>query len=114
MKKMQLSSKPPKANQDPFIEEKLKEFVLGAELNKNNEQSTFSRPVIKEKDYQEKTTFPWQESGIRKDVHKLFNLRLPEEYYVKLAYLSQMTKDSKHKICLDILLSEIDKKLNLR
>lgn len=114
MKKLQLSSKPPKTNQDPLLEEKVKEFVLGAEKNKNAEQISSEKPTLKEEKYQEKPFFPWEDNRVRKDVYKTFNLRLPEEYYVKLAYLSQLKKDSKHKICLDILLPEIDNKLNLK
>lgn len=113
MKKLQLSSKPPKTNQGPLLEEKVKEFVLGAEKNKNEGQISYEEVDPKEEKYKEKSFFPWEDSKIRKDVYKTFNLRLPEEYYVKLAYLSQLKKDSKHKICLDILLPEIDKKLNL-
>ena len=48
MKKFQRSSKPPRTNQEPFFEEKIKEFVLGAEKNKKPEKvflfvSIFSR-----------------------------------------------------------------------
>ena len=113
MKKFQLSSKPPRTNQEPFFEEKIKEFVLGAEKNKKPEQVISNDSTQKEEIYQEKPSFPWENGKVRKDVYKTFNLRLPEEYYVKLNYLSQLKKDSKHKVCLDILLPEIDKKLNL-
>jgi len=57
--------------------------------------------------------FPWEEPNVRDDVVKIFNLRLSEKYYKKLEYLSKMRKESKHSICMSILLPEIDKLLNI-
>lgn len=114
MKNLQLSSKPPRYNQNLLLDEKAKEFVLGAEKNKKMEQEFSDVNNKKDEPHKVKTLFPWEDNNVRKDVYKTFNLRLPEEYYVKLAYLSQLKKDSKHKVCLDILLPEIDKKLNLK
>jgi hypothetical protein len=53
--------------------------------------------------------YPWEEA--RDDVFKTFNLRLPEEYSVKLDYLSMKIKSSKHSICMNIIKKEIDRQL---
>jgi hypothetical protein len=53
--------------------------------------------------------FPWENA--RDDVFKTFNLRLPEEYAVKLDYLSMKIKSSKHAICMNIVKKEIDRLL---
>lgn len=50
--------------------------------------------------------FPWEDA--RDDVYKTFNLRLPEEYAVKLDYLAMKLKTSKHAICMRVVKNEID------
>ena len=92
-------------------DEKYKEFILGAEP----EMIDSLRPIIKSVDNLiEEESFPWEDPKVRDDVFKPFNLRLPEEYYLKLDYLSKIKKESKQRICLDILLSEIDRKLTIK
>jgi len=54
--------------------------------------------------------YPWEEA--RDDVFKTFNLRLPEEYSVKLDYLSMKLKTSKHSICMTVVKKEIDRLLS--
>ena len=63
---------------------------------------------------EEERKLPWENSGVRDDLIKIFNLRLSERYFLKLEYLSKMTRISKHQLCMDILLKEIDKKLNIK
>jgi len=55
--------------------------------------------------------FPWDEPGIRDDVLKLYNLRLPESYLLKLKYISAHTPGSMQKFCLDALLPAIDEEI---
>lgn len=55
---------------------------------------------------------PWEESKLRNDVFKIFNLRIPERDFQKLKYLSKESGDSMHKLCLDILLPKINRKIN--
>lgn len=101
-KKTSLSSRPPKDSKVNSIEEeKLKKFILEAENPSWKGQSSHKN--------NEKPSFPWELEGIRNDFYKLFNLRLSESYLLKIEYLSQLRKISKHKLCLDILLPEIDK-----
>ena len=56
-------------------------------------------------------TFPWEEQGVREDVTKVYNLRLPEPYLLKLKYIAEHTPDSMQKFCLDVLQDAIDSKI---
>lgn len=56
--------------------------------------------------------FPWEDSRVRDDVAKVYNLRLPEPYLLKLKYIAEHTPDSMHKFCLDALLPAIDAKID--
>ena len=60
----------------------------------------------------EKTaSYPWEEPSVREDVTKVYNLRLPEPYLLKLKYISENTPDSMHKFCLNVLQDAIDAKI---
>jgi hypothetical protein len=92
-----LKSRPPnKPKQD------LDAFLTGAESGKKN-----LHPAD-----QAEETYPWQEPGVRDDVTKSFNLRLPEPYLLKLRYIGEHTPDSMQQFCLRILQEAIDSKIN--
>ena len=55
--------------------------------------------------------YPWEEPGVREDVTKVYNLRLPEPYLLKLKYIAENTPDSMHKFCLNVLQDAIDAKI---
>jgi hypothetical protein len=55
--------------------------------------------------------YPWKEPGVREDVTKVYNLRLPEPYLLKLKYIAENTPDSMHKFCLNVLQEAIDAKI---
>lgn len=57
-------------------------------------------------------TYPWQEPGVRDDVKKSFNFRLPEPYLFKLRYIGEHTPDSMQQFCLRAIKEAIDKKIN--
>ena len=60
----------------------------------------------------EKTaSYSWEETGVREDVTKVYNLRLPEPYLLKLKYIAENTPDSMHKFCLNVLQEAIDAKI---
>jgi hypothetical protein len=60
----------------------------------------------------EKTSsYPWEEPGIREDIIKVYNLRLPEQYLLKLKYIAENTPDSMQKFCLNVLQDAIDEKI---
>lgn len=54
---------------------------------------------------------PWEDPKVREDVLKVYNLRLPEPYLLKLKYIAEHTPDSMQKFCLDALLPAIDAKI---
>lgn len=76
-------------------------FIAGAETKSVDIASTSETP----------TSYPWQEPGIRDDVLKVYNLRLPEPYLLKLKYIADNTPDSMQKFCLQIIQGAIDKKI---
>jgi len=107
-KKPPLSIKPLSKPSIDLENDKLKEFIQAADFpsvpiasfTEKKTTNNFSRHLM-----------PWEKENIREDIVKIFNLRLPEAYHAKLEYLSQNGKDSKHKILMDIILPEIDKKI---
>ncbi len=76
-------------------------FIAGAET-----KSATALPANKTS-----TIYPWQEPGIRDDVLKVYNLRLPEPYLLKLKYIADNTPDSMQKFCLHVIQDAIDKKI---
>lgn len=52
--------------------------------------------------------YPWAAPGVRDDVAKVFNLRLPEPYLLKLKYIAEHTPDSMQQFCLNALLPAIE------
>jgi hypothetical protein len=52
--------------------------------------------------------FPWEHPRVRDDVLKIYNLRLPEPYLLKLKFIADNTPGSMHRFCLDALLPAID------
>ena len=57
--------------------------------------------------------YPWEEPQVRQDVTKVFNLRLPEPYLLKLKYLAEHTPDSRQQFCLKVLLPAIDAQIEV-
>ena len=48
---------------------------------------------------------------MREDVLKVYNLRFPEPYLLKLKHIAAHTPDSMHQFCINVLLPAIDKKV---
>ena len=55
--------------------------------------------------------YPWAAPGVRGDVAKVFKVRLPEPYLLKLKYIAEHTPDSMQQFCLNALLPAIDAKI---
>lgn len=92
----ELKSRPPvKPKQD------LDEFLTGAENRAQTKTPTKRKSVL-----------PWEEAGIREDVTKVYNLRLPEPYLLKLKYIADNTPDSMQTFCLNVIKDAIDNKIN--
>lgn len=88
-------------------------FILGADVKAKLPES--EEPVKENSPSKVKQTkkviYPWEEPGIRDDVVKVYNLRLPEAYLLKLKYISENTPDSMQKFCLQVVQSAIDAKI---
>ena len=59
--------------------------------------------------------YPWENEQVRDDVQKVFTVKLPEAYILKIKYISEMTNKSQQKIIREIICNELDvyiKKLN--
>jgi len=87
------------------IHEEKKNFVKQA-----NKHQPFGKTIIEENELNNEL-YPWNKPIVRKDVTRIFNLRLSEPDWLKLKYLADHTKESMHSICLDILIPTIHKKL---
>lgn len=87
------------------VEMNLDEFLSGAESKTTtttiNKVSKSVAPVV----------YPWQEDWVREDVTKVYNLRLPEPYLLKLKYISDHTENSMQAFCLKIIQKAIDDKI---
>ncbi len=79
-------------------ETSIDEWAANADLSA---ESSLSTPV-----------YPWDEKGIRDDVLKVYNLRLPEAYLLKLKYIADHTPGSMQKFCMDALLPAIDQEID--
>lgn len=91
----ELKSRPPaKQKKD------LDAFISGAE-EKNIIPPESKQQVI----------YPWEETGIREDVTKVYNLRLSEPYLLKLKYIAEHTPNSMQKFCLKVVQEAIDKEI---
>jgi primase-polymerase (primpol)-like protein len=55
--------------------------------------------------------FPWNADNIRDDVQKAFTVKLPEEYLIKIKYISEKTHKSQQKLAREVLINEIDNML---
>ncbi|MEO1925434.1 MAG: hypothetical protein ABGY08_05540 [Gammaproteobacteria bacterium] len=91
-----LKSKPP-TKKTPNLDD----FLAGAEEKKSPKKEVVKR----------KSAYPWEDDGVRDDVTKVYNLRLPEPYLLKLKYISEHTPDSMQKFCLATIEKEIDNKI---
>jgi len=101
-----LRSTPPTASLD--------DFVTGAEQRTAPEPKpakTKTPSPGKPKHSKAVKDLPWEKPNVREDVQKVYNLRLPEPYLLKLKYISEHSSGSMHRFCLDALLPEIDKKI---
>lgn len=54
---------------------------------------------------------PWEDPRVRPDVRKVYNLRLPEPYLIKLKHIAAHRQSSMQEFCLGILLPAIDEKI---
>jgi hypothetical protein len=92
----ELKSRPPFKNKSD-----LEAFIKGAD------EKTVERKRPKKSEL-----LPWEIQGVRSDVIKVYNLRLPEPYLLKLKYISDHTPDSMQKFCMKIMKEAIDSEID--
>ena len=80
----------------------VKDFILDAENKKNEIEYTIKQ----------RRQLPWQDQKVRQDVQKFFTVKLPEEYILKIKYLSEYTNKSQQKIVREIISGRIDDMLS--
>lgn len=93
----------PKAQKAPAVQD----FIAGAEtrtLVSDEIKSFHTIPY-------EMKSLPWEDPRVREDVLKVYNLRLPEPYLLKLKFIAEHTPDSMQKFCLETLLPAIDARI---
>ena len=92
MQKNKITSRPP-------AKQSVHDFILEAENKTKIEKEEI------------KIILPWQTGKVRADVKKVFTVKLPEEYILKIKYISEITNKSQQKIVREIIQSEIDRVL---
>lgn len=86
------------------------EFIKGAEIAaKKTTTKPTEEGVPKKKTYAKR--FPWEKQGVRPDIIKGYNIRLPEPYLMKLRYIAKETPDSMQTFIVKVLFPAIDKKI---
>lgn len=93
-------------NTDQPIDISKKDFVQQA-----NKHTPFKKEILGQSNTETDQNLPWNNPMVREDVTRLFNLRLSEPDWLKLKYLSDITKESMQVICLDILIPSIHRRL---
>ena len=104
-----LSSRPPQIGGGP---EALEAFIGGAGVY--TPEPSVTTPAPSESTAAPETApalYPWEVPGVRADIAKVYNLRLPEPYLLKLKYIAEHTPDSMQQFCLNVLLPAIDARI---
>jgi hypothetical protein len=57
------------------------------------------------------TVYPWNDPKVRDDVIKSVNLRMPEEYVIKLQWISEQMEKPQQALMREALLPYIDEKI---
>ncbi|MBL8252372.1 MAG: hypothetical protein JNJ76_02065 [Candidatus Competibacter sp.] len=96
-----LSSRPPQMSGNDSLES----FIGGASRPNRNAPEPATVPEREERAYS------WNAANVRADVAKVYNLRLPEPYLLKLKYIAERSPDSMQQFCLSVLLPAIDAKI---
>lgn len=98
----------PKTTATPAVEE----FIAGAgqPVAASDDTKSYNTILYDGQSYGIEA-LPWEDPKVREDVLKVYNLRLPEPYLLKLKYIAEHTPDSMQKFCLDALLPAIDAKI---
>lgn len=89
-----------KLSAHPPSKKSIEEFILEAESKKKDQSKNYNQEKL-----------PWESDLIREDVQKVFTVKLPEKYILKIKFISEQTNKSQQKIIREIICQEIDKLL---
>ena len=105
-----LRSKPPSSSAEEFISGAHQRTV---EMEQNDTPQLLKTSESRSRRMRVASVLsaPWEDPQVRADVLKVYNLRLPEPYLIKLKYIAAHTPDSMHQFCIGVLLPAIDKKV---
>ncbi len=92
-----------KITSHPPTKKSMEEFI--AEAGEKRREQGARQPQKAERIY------PWNNSMIRSDIQKVFTAKLPEEYILKIKFISDQTNKSQQRIVREIICQEIDKLL---
>jgi hypothetical protein len=105
-----LRAKPPSLRDVPNLDDpRLAAFLGGAERSERRSVDGGRAPIMEPEPAP--AEHPWHRLDVRADVTKLYNLRLPEAYLLKLRYIADHTPLSMQRFCLELLLPAIDSKI---
>lgn len=101
-----LRTRRPRLDPDSFIAaaEAPAEPVHASSLPPVERKPTSSEPMSGEG----REALPWQQPGVRADVTKPFNLRLPEPLKLKLDYIRERTRISVHEFVMEALIPAVE------
>lgn len=95
---------------DPVeVEAKARAFIQGAEDNQRGDQPPVATPAPAPE-----PAYPWLSPLVRKDIVKVFNLRVPEPTKLKLQWLAESSPKSMHQIALDAVEAEVERMVRER
>ena len=93
-----------KISSHPPSKKSLEDFISEAGERKR-EQGSNKQQIVE-------NSYPWNDPMIRADIQKVFTVKLPEEYILKIKFISDKTNKSQQKIVREIICQEIDKLLS--
>jgi len=91
MQNNKITSRPP-------VKKSVQDFILEAERKVDNKEQVENTPK----------PYPWEDKQIREDVQKVFTVKLPEAYILKIKYISEITNKSQQKIVREIICENLD------
>lgn len=95
MQNNRITSHPPKKTAEDFI----------LEAASGSQKRVFNELKVKNRAY------PWDEEYVREDVQKVFTVKLPEAYILKIKFISELTNKSQQKIVREIVCASVDEVL---
>lgn len=109
-----LRSRPPRLSPDDFISgaesprQPAGSAPAASEPAAGSRSRARKRPESSARQGQGRAERPWEQPGVRADVTKVFNLRLPEPLKLKLDFIRQTTRISAHEFIMSVLVPAVE------